>query len=91
MYHNGVWENRAIYVYYSELVFEISALSVDFCHHLHMLVCRTLSLTWIYIKMYTDAGYMHTQFTSIMRSSFIFFTHTVLNSCAVLSELLASV
>ena len=45
--HDGVWENRAIYVYYSELLFEISALSVDLCHHLHMLVssfqsCRAI-------------------------------------------------
>ena len=38
MYHDGVWENRSVYVYYSELIFELSALSVDFCHHLHMLV-----------------------------------------------------
>jgi len=36
--HDGVWENRAIYVYYSELLFEISALTIDLCHHLHMLV-----------------------------------------------------
>ena len=38
VHHDGVWENRAIYVYYSELLFEISALSIDLCHHLHMLV-----------------------------------------------------
>jgi hypothetical protein len=42
VYHDGVWENRAIYVYYSELMFEISALAVDFCHHLHMLVNTTV-------------------------------------------------
>ena len=34
----GVWENRSKYVYYTELVFELAALSIDFGHHLHMLV-----------------------------------------------------
>jgi autocrine motility factor receptor len=38
VHHDGVWENRAICVYYCELMFEISALFIDFCHHLHMLV-----------------------------------------------------
>ena len=35
---DGVWENRSIYIYYTELIFEFSAISIDFCHHLHMLV-----------------------------------------------------
>ncbi|XP_078608212.1 E3 ubiquitin-protein ligase AMFR-like isoform X3 [Branchiostoma floridae x Branchiostoma japonicum] len=36
----GTWENRGTYVYYSELVMELTALIVDFCHHLHMLLRR---------------------------------------------------
>lgn len=39
----GVWENRSKYVYYTELVFELAALSIDFGHHLHMLVCKHYS------------------------------------------------
>ncbi len=38
LHHEGVWENRAIYVYYSELILEMSCLTIDFSHHLHMLV-----------------------------------------------------
>lgn len=38
----SVWENRSVYVYYSELVFELSSLSIDFGHHLHMLVSAVL-------------------------------------------------
>jgi autocrine motility factor receptor len=34
----SVWENKSIYIYYTELGFELSALAVDFTHHLHMLV-----------------------------------------------------
>ena len=40
----SVWENRSVYVYYSELVFELSSLSIDFAHHLHMLVSGVLMI-----------------------------------------------
>lgn len=40
----GVWENRSVYVYYSELVFELSSLTIDFGHHLHMLVSDVLMI-----------------------------------------------
>ena len=36
--HEGVWENRGIYVYYLEFMFEMTILAIDFMHHLHMLV-----------------------------------------------------
>lgn len=35
---SSVWENKSMYIYYTELTFELSALAVDFAHHLHMLV-----------------------------------------------------
>ncbi len=38
LHHDGVWENRGIYVYYLEFMFEMTILSIDFMHHLHMLV-----------------------------------------------------
>jgi autocrine motility factor receptor len=38
LHHDGVWENRATYIYHAELIFELGALSVDFVHHIHMLV-----------------------------------------------------
>ncbi|XP_059168865.1 E3 ubiquitin-protein ligase AMFR-like [Physella acuta] len=41
----GVWEARSIYVYYTELVFELVALSVDFGHHLHMLLYGNIFLS----------------------------------------------
>ncbi|KAK2150219.1 hypothetical protein LSH36_418g02105 [Paralvinella palmiformis] len=33
-----LWENRSFYAYYTELVFELVALSIEFCNHLHMLI-----------------------------------------------------
>jgi autocrine motility factor receptor len=41
----GVWEYRSIYLYYTELVFELIALSVDFAHHLHMLLYGNIFLS----------------------------------------------
>lgn len=43
--YEGVWENRASYAYYSELIFELSILSIDFCHHLHMLFWGNIILS----------------------------------------------
>lgn len=34
----SVWENRSVYIYYTELIFELLSLFIDFFHHLHMLV-----------------------------------------------------
>ncbi len=42
LHHDGVWENRGIYVYYLEFMFEMTILSIDFMHHLHMLVSSTM-------------------------------------------------
>lgn len=38
MRQDGLWENRNTYTYYAELVLELAALSVEFLHHVHMLV-----------------------------------------------------
>ncbi|RUS76010.1 hypothetical protein EGW08_016215 [Elysia chlorotica] len=41
----GVWEGRAIFVYYTELVFELVDLSVNFAHHTHMLLYGNIFLS----------------------------------------------
>ncbi|XP_042897435.1 E3 ubiquitin-protein ligase AMFR [Parasteatoda tepidariorum] len=41
----GTWEKRATYVYYTELGFELTALIVDFFHHLHMLLWANIFLS----------------------------------------------
>ena len=33
-----VWESKFIYLHYTELVFSLIALSIDFAHHIHMLL-----------------------------------------------------
>ena len=48
---SSVWENKSIYIYYTELGFELAALAVDFTHHLHMLV-RSQEKIFIFYYMY---------------------------------------
>ncbi len=48
--YEGVWENRAIYVYYTELGFELVVIAVDFIHHLHMLVSEAHISSFPYKK-----------------------------------------
>lgn len=50
MHHDGTWENRSTYTYYAELILELAALSVEFLHHVHMLV-RSIYLTLLYIPV----------------------------------------
>jgi autocrine motility factor receptor len=42
---NKVWEKRGPIAYYTELGFELTALIIDFVHHLHMLVWSNIFLS----------------------------------------------
>lgn len=41
----GTWERRGTFVYYAELMFELTALCFDFVHHLHMLIWSNIFLS----------------------------------------------
>jgi len=41
----GTWERRGTFVYYAELIFELTALCFDFIHHLHMLIWSNIFLS----------------------------------------------
>jgi len=41
----GTWERRGTFVYYAELLFEMTALCFDFIHHLHMLIWSNIFLS----------------------------------------------
>lgn len=36
--HEGTWESKSTYVYYTDLVMELGLLCLDLMHHIHMLV-----------------------------------------------------
>eukprot|EP00731_Ephydatia_muelleri_P026764 Em0018g864a len=45
LHHDGTWENRSTYTYYTELILELAALSIDFLHHVHMLLWANMFLS----------------------------------------------
>ncbi|XP_052816221.1 E3 ubiquitin-protein ligase AMFR-like [Mya arenaria] len=58
----GVWENRATYIYYTELVFELAALSIDFGHHLHMLLWGNIFLSMASLVICMQLRYLFYEF-----------------------------
>ncbi|XP_053401749.1 E3 ubiquitin-protein ligase AMFR-like [Mercenaria mercenaria] len=58
----GVWENRATYVYYTELIFELAALSIDFGHHLHMLLWGNIFLSMASLVICMQLRYLFYEF-----------------------------
>lgn len=53
-----VWENRAAYVYYAELCFELTALAIDFCHDLHMLLWGNIFLSMASLVILMQLRYL---------------------------------
>ncbi|KAL8566315.1 hypothetical protein ACOMHN_050433 [Nucella lapillus] len=58
----SVWENRSVYVYYSELIFELSSLSIDFAHHLHMLLWGNIFLSMASLVICMQLRYLFYEF-----------------------------
>lgn len=40
--HEGTWENKSSYIYYTDFIMELAILSLDLMHHIHMLVREIL-------------------------------------------------
>ncbi|XP_040065060.1 LOW QUALITY PROTEIN: E3 ubiquitin-protein ligase AMFR [Ixodes scapularis] len=58
VHHEKVWENRAAYVYYAELCFELTALAIDFCHDLHMLLWGNIFLSMASLVILMQLRYL---------------------------------
>ncbi|XP_068115638.1 E3 ubiquitin-protein ligase AMFR [Hyperolius riggenbachi] len=43
--HEGTWEGKGTYVYYTDFVMELSHLSIDLMHHIHMLLFGNIWLS----------------------------------------------
>lgn len=53
---NSVWENRATIIYYSDLLFATSMLTIDLMNRLHLLITSQTSYiikVWCMVKMHT--------------------------------------
>ncbi|XP_064467008.1 E3 ubiquitin-protein ligase AMFR-like isoform X2 [Ornithodoros turicata] len=58
VHHEKVWENRAAYVYHAELCFELTALAIDFCHDLHMLLWGNIFLSMASLVILMQLRYL---------------------------------
>lgn len=58
----SVWENRSVYVYYSELIYELASLSIDFVHHLHMLLWGNIFLSMASLVICMQLRYLFYEF-----------------------------
>ncbi|KAG1685090.1 E3 ubiquitin-protein ligase AMFR [Nymphon striatum] len=54
----SVWEDRSMYIYYSELRFELAALVIDFIHHMHMLFWSNIFLSMATLIICMQLRYM---------------------------------
>lgn len=43
VYNDRGWDNRAEFAYFSELLFQLASLAIDFAHDLHMLVRKEIA------------------------------------------------
>lgn len=62
LHHEGVWESRGIFIYYSELIFEMATLCIDFSHHLHMLCWGNIFLSMASLVICMQLRYLFHEF-----------------------------
>ncbi|XP_013379354.1 E3 ubiquitin-protein ligase AMFR [Lingula anatina] len=62
IHHDGVWEQRSSYAYYTELVCELLSLGIDFLHHLHMLLWSNIFLSMASLVICMQLRYLFHEF-----------------------------
>ncbi|XP_023232772.1 E3 ubiquitin-protein ligase AMFR-like isoform X2 [Centruroides sculpturatus] len=55
---DGSWDKRATYIYYSELIFEMTVLVLDFIHHFHMLLWGNIFLSMASLVILMQLRYL---------------------------------
>ncbi|KAG8143919.1 putative Autocrine motility factor receptor protein [Naja naja] len=45
--HEGTWESKGTYVYYTDFIMELMLLSLDLMHHIHMLIWKLFGNIWL--------------------------------------------
>lgn len=47
--HEGTWESKGTYVYYTDFIMELTLLLLDLMHHIHMLVCNVNFCDFVFL------------------------------------------
>ncbi|XP_069757155.1 E3 ubiquitin-protein ligase AMFR isoform X2 [Narcine bancroftii] len=56
--HEGTWESKGTYVYYTDFVMELNLLSVDLMHHIHMLLFGNIWLSMASLVIFMQLRYL---------------------------------
>ncbi|XP_065589540.1 E3 ubiquitin-protein ligase AMFR [Cyrtonyx montezumae] len=56
--HEGTWEGKGTYVYYTDFVMELTLLSLDLMHHIHMLLFGNIWLSMASLVIFMQLRYL---------------------------------
>ncbi|XP_053556290.1 E3 ubiquitin-protein ligase AMFR isoform X2 [Bombina bombina] len=60
--HEGTWESKGTYVYYTDFVMELSQLSMDLTHHIHMLLFGNIWLSMASLVIFMQLRHLFHEF-----------------------------
>ncbi|KAM4639898.1 E3 ubiquitin-protein ligase AMFR isoform 4-T4 [Amazona ochrocephala] len=56
--HEGMWEGKGTYVYYTDFIMELTLLSLDLMHHIHMLLFGNIWLSMASLVIFMQLRYL---------------------------------
>lgn len=56
--HEGTWESKGTYVYYTDFIMELTLLSLDLLHHIHMLLFGNIWLSMASLVIFMQLRYL---------------------------------
>ncbi|XP_069496332.1 E3 ubiquitin-protein ligase AMFR [Ambystoma mexicanum] len=56
--HEGTWESKGTYVYYTDFILELTLLSLDLMHHIHMLLFGNIWLSMASLVIFMQLRYL---------------------------------
>ncbi|XP_008935750.1 PREDICTED: E3 ubiquitin-protein ligase AMFR [Merops nubicus] len=56
--HEGMWEDKGTYIYYTDFVMELTLLSLDLMHHIHMLLFGNIWLSMASLVIFMQLRYL---------------------------------
>ncbi|KAG8437666.1 hypothetical protein GDO86_008394 [Hymenochirus boettgeri] len=65
--HDGTWEGKGTYVYYTDFVMELSHLSIDLMHHIHMLLFGNIWLSMASLVIFMQLRHLFHEFQRRIR------------------------
>ncbi|XP_033110032.1 E3 ubiquitin-protein ligase AMFR-like [Anneissia japonica] len=67
LHHDGLWEERGSFIYYTDLILDTTVLTVDFFHHLHMLLWGNIFLSMASLVICMQLRFLYTEIQRKLR------------------------